>query len=32
MFTKGSQQHFKITVIGPDAGTAWEYSIRARMP
>ncbi|OQB96151.1 MAG: hypothetical protein BWX81_01537 [Spirochaetes bacterium ADurb.Bin110] len=32
MFTKGSQQHFKITVIGPDTGTAWEYSIRARMP
>ena len=32
MFTKGSQEHFKITVIGPDAGTAWDYSIRARMP
>lgn len=29
VFVKGSQQYFKVTVIGPDPGTAWDYSIRA---
>ena len=32
IFTKGSQQHFKITIIGGEPGTVWYYSIRARMP
>ena len=29
IFVKGSQTHFKVTIIGPDPGTAWDYSIRA---
>lgn len=32
MFAKGAQQHFKITIIGGEPGTAWEYSIKARNP
>jgi hypothetical protein len=32
MFAKGTQQHFKITIIGGESGTAWTYSIRARNP
>lgn len=29
IFTKGSQSYFKVTIIGPDPGTAWGYSMRA---
>jgi len=32
MFAKGTQQHFKITIIGGESGTAWEYSMKARQP
>lgn len=32
MFAKGTQQSFKITIIGGEPGTSWEYSIKARMP
>ena len=29
IFTKGSQSYFKVTIIGPDPTTAWDYKIRA---
>lgn len=32
MFAKGTQQYFKITIIGGESGTAWEYSMKARQP
>ena len=32
IFAKSSQSYFKITIIGGEPGTAWEYSIRARQP
>ncbi len=32
IFTKGSQQYFKITTIGGEPGTVWYYWMRARMP
>jgi len=32
MFPKAAQQYFKITIIGGESGTVWEYSIKARNP
>lgn len=29
MFAKNQENHFTVTVIGPESGTAWEYAIRA---
>ncbi|SDY96720.1 hypothetical protein [Tindallia californiensis] len=32
IFTKNEAQHFTVTVIGPEAGTAWQYALRANCP
>jgi hypothetical protein len=32
VFTKAAINSFKVTVIGPDPRTAWEYDIRCRIP
>lgn len=32
IFTKAAIDSFKVTVIGPDRGTWWDYSIRCRIP
>lgn len=31
IFVKGSADKFRMTVIGPGAGTAWEYAVRCRV-
>lgn len=31
IFTKGAVDSFKMTVIGPQAGTAWNYEVRCRV-
>ncbi|WP_448377397.1 hypothetical protein, partial [Fervidobacterium sp.] len=30
IFVKGSVDQFKVVVVGPDQGTAWNYSVRCR--
>ena len=30
IFVKGSVDQFKVVVVGPDQGTAWDYSVRCR--
>ncbi len=32
IFTRGAVSSFKVTVIGVDTGTAWNYSVRCRQP
>ena len=32
MFIKGTEDFFKVTVIGGEPGTAWTYRIRSPCP
>lgn len=32
MFSRGTVNSIKVTVIGPEQGTAWDYSLRCRTP
>lgn len=32
IFNRGAVGSFKVTVNGPESGTAWVYSVRCRLP